>query len=218
VEVKVRLEGIRKSLEGFAAAHPRAGKEIPGVAVDVKGLIETIDSLNSLIRLKDGSVKLVMKKCDLQTLLKESEEECRRLIGAKEIELIIDVHANLEETAINTDQKALKRLVAALLRHAIRVTEVGTITLLASYEAKGGVKYLELALSDTGSGVDRQSIEWVLKEGTFPSRHLDLGIAREFTDVLGGKIAIESLQGRRSLVTVLIPLKGGVPKNDAKKK
>jgi hypothetical protein len=56
VEVKVRLEGIRKSLEGFAAAHPRAGKEIPGVAVDVKGLIETIDSLNSLIRLKDGSV------------------------------------------------------------------------------------------------------------------------------------------------------------------
>ena len=57
-----------------------------------------------------------------------------------------------------------------------------------------------------------------MKEGTFPAQHLDLGIAREFADVLGGKIAIESLQDRGSLVTVLIPLKGGVPKNEARKK
>ena len=218
VEVKVRLEGIRKSLEDFGAAHPRAGKEIPVVAIAVKSLMETADSLNTLIRLKDGTVKLVMKKCDLKELLKEAEEECRSLIGAKEIELIVDIHANLDEAAVNTDQKALKKLIAALLRHAIRVTEVGTITLLASHEAKGGIKYLELALSDTGSGVDRQSIEWVMKEGTFPAQHLDLGIAREFADVLGGKIAIESLQDRGSLVTVLIPLKGGVPKNEARKK
>ena len=218
VEVKVRLEGIRKSLEDFVAAHPRAGKEIPVAAIGVKSLIETIDSLNLLIRLKDGSVKPAMKKCDLKEMLKEAEEECRRLIGAKEIELIVDVHANLEEAALNTDPRALKKLLAALLRHAIRVTDVGTITLLASHEAKGGIKYLELALSDTGSGVDRQSIEWVLREGTFPAQHLDLGIAREFTDVLGGKIAIDSLQGRGSLVTVLIPLKGGVPKSEARKK
>jgi signal transduction histidine kinase len=216
VEVKVRLEGIRRHLEEFVAAHPGAGKEIPGIAIAVKGLMDTIDSLNALIRFKDGSVKPVMKKCDLPALLLEAEEECRRLIGAKEIELIIDIHSNLEEAAINTDQKALKMLVSALLRHAIKVTEVGTITLLASHEAKGGVKYLELALSDTGSGVDRQSIEWVLKEDTFPSQHLDLGIAREFTDMLGGKIAIDSLQDRGSLVTVLIPLKGGMPKNAGK--
>jgi signal transduction histidine kinase len=98
------------------------------------------------------------------------------------------------------------------------VTDIGTITLLASHEVRDGVKYLEIALSDTGRGVDRQSIEWVLKEGTFPSQNLDLSIAREFAEELGGQIAMESLQNRGSVVTILIPMKGVVPKNETKKK
>jgi signal transduction histidine kinase len=218
VEVKVRLDGIRKRLEGFLTAHPRAGKDVPDIAISVKCLIETIDALNSLIRLKDGSVKLVIRKCELREILAAAEADCREQIGGKEIELIVDIHSNLDEAVIMTDLKVLKRLIDALLRHAIRVTEVGTITMFASHEAKGGIKYLELALSDTGPGVERQAIEWVLKEGNFPSQHIDLGIAREFTEVLGGKIAIESQKGRGSLVTVHIPVRGGVPKGENKKK
>jgi signal transduction histidine kinase len=218
VEAKVRLEGIRKRLAAIMAGHMHPGGDIPDVAGEAKALIETLDSLSLLIRIKDGSVKISMKKCDLREMLKEAENESRMLLGGKEIELIIDCHANLDDKVINSDPKALKKMITALLRHAVRVTDVGTITLLASHEAKGGVKYLEIALSDTGRGVDRQAIEWVLKEGTFPSQNLDLGIAREFAEALGGRTAMESLQGRGSVVTILIPLKGGVPKTEGKKK
>jgi signal transduction histidine kinase len=218
VEAKVRLEGIRKSLVAIMSGRAQHGREIQDVAVEAKALIDTIDSLNLLSRIKDGSVKLAMKKCDIRAILQEAENECGSLLGSKEIEFIIDCHSNLDDKALNSDSKILQKMITALLRHAVRVTDVGTITLLASHEVRGGVKYLEIALSDTGHGVDKQAIEWVLKEGAFPSQNLDLGIAREFADVLGGRVAMESLQGRGSVVTVLIPMKGGVPKLAGKKK
>jgi signal transduction histidine kinase len=218
VEARVRLEGIRKNLELVISGKAQPGRDIPDIAGEAKALTETIDSLNLLIRIKDGSDRLAMKKCEIRDIFREAEEECRSLLGGKEIELIVDCHVNLEDKTINSDPKVLKKMISALLRNAIRVTDIGTITLLASHEVRDGVKYLEIALSDTGRGVDRQSIEWVLKEGTFPSQNLDLSIAREFAEELGGQIAMESLQNRGSVVTILIPMKGVVPKNETKKK
>jgi signal transduction histidine kinase len=218
VEARVRLEGIRKNLDLVMSGKAQPGRDIPDIAGEAKALTETIDSLNLLIRIKDGSAKLALKKCEIRDIFREAEEECRSLLGGKEIELIVDFHVNLDDKTVNSDPKVLKKMISALLRNAIRVTDIGTITLLASYEERDGVKYLEIALSDTGRGVDRQSIEWVLKEGTFPSQNLDLGIAREFAEELGGQIAMESLQNRGSVVTILIPLKGSMPKNETKKK
>jgi signal transduction histidine kinase len=206
VEVKGRLDVIRKAFEAHAAACQGEDIKILEAAVDMQMLTETIEAFNLLVRHRDGSFRPAMKKLDLWAMLRDIEDESRALIGGKDIELILDSHNNLLDTTVVSDSKLLKTLMAALLRHAIRVTDVGTITLVASCETKDGTDYLELALSDTGSGIDRQTVEWTKREGLFPSHRVDLGMAREFAELLGGKLAIETLRGRGSLVTVLIPL------------
>jgi len=124
----------------------------------------------------------------------------------------VDCHENLEGAVIRTDPGILKALVSSLLRHAVRVTELGTITLLASCESKEGVKCLELVLTDTGRGVDRQSMDRVFRDGAFPSLYPNLGVAGEFAELLGGRIAMDSLQGKGSLVAVYIPMDDGAVK------
>jgi signal transduction histidine kinase len=206
VEVRGRLEVIRKTLEAHAAECQCEDRDTVEAAAEIKRMTETIEAFNLLTRLRDGSFKPVPKKLDLRAIFVEAEKECRELVGNKEIELILDGHNKLLDRALISDDKSLKALIAALMRHAVRMTEVGTITLLASYEMREGAEYLELTLSDTGCGMDRQTVEWTKKEGLFPSHRADFGMAREFTELFGGSLSIESLQDRGSIVTVLLPL------------
>jgi len=205
VETRGRLDIIKKAIEKHMAECEGEDREMTEAAVELKRLSETIEAFNLLVRHKDGSFRPVIKKIDLAAMLKEAEEECRSFVGSREVVLALECHDSISGKDVFCDQKTLKELIAALLRHAVRVTDVGIVTLLASLETKEGAEYIEFVLSDTGSGVDPGIIEWTTRGGVFPSHRVDLGIAREFAELLGGSLTIENLQERGSLVTVLLP-------------
>jgi|WetSurMetagenome_2_1015567.scaffolds.fasta_scaffold00023_11 signal transduction histidine kinase len=207
VEARGRLDIIKKAIEAHTKDCKGEDKDIAEAVVDLKRLSETIEAFNLLVRHRDGSFRPIRKKIDLWAMLKETEDEYRAFVGGKEVELALEGHKSLLDTDIICDQKSLHALIAALLRHAVRVTDVGIITLLASIETKDGVEYLEFVLSDTGVGVDPRIIEWTTRGGAFPYHRVDLGIAREIAELLGGRLTIENLHERGSLVTVLIPNK-----------
>lgn len=204
-EVKTRLEGIGKGLEGLGLNSFGSNKDIAGITAEIKGIIATIDAFNELVRIRDGSIKLSKKECVICDLLKEVEDECRWLAGGKEIEIIVDCSQTVGMRTICADPKLLKRLATALMRHVITLTSVGTVTLLASLVMKEESEYLELTVSDTGRGTDVQAMKKMLKDSSFSSRYLDLGVARDLTWIADGKIEIEGTPGEGSVIMVAIP-------------
>jgi signal transduction histidine kinase len=216
VEARGRLDIIRKAVEAHTADCGDEDREISEAVVDLKRLSETIDAFNLLVRHRDGSYRPAIKKIDLWAALKEAEDEYRAFVGGKEVELALECHKSLLDTDVYCDQKSLHALIAALLRHAVRVTDVGIVTLLASIETRDGNEYLEFVLSDTGLGVDPRIIEWTARGGAFPCHRVDLGIARELAELLGGRLTIETLKDRGSLVTVLIPNRKPEPDAESK--
>lgn len=200
-EIRARLDRIDKIIE-----YSDSPENNINAAVEIKSLLMTMDDLNEVARLWDGPAKTSKKECGLCDILSEIEGSCRSLIEGKELELIIECPQTIASRQLDIEGKTLKRLAASLLRNAIRHTEIGTVTMMPSFTSRDGGEFLELTVSDTGIGVDNKAAAQVLKKGVYFSPYLELIIAREMTEYLGGKIGLDSMQGKGTLVTVDIPL------------
>jgi signal transduction histidine kinase len=206
-ELMELLEGISRKLASAS------GGDIAGVAAEVKGLVMSLDDINTLMKLKAGPVKFPKREFSVCDILKDVEESCRTLVDEKEIEIIAECPESAASITAVSDPRLMRKLCSSILRSAIRLTEVGTITLLASAVNRDDAEYIEFSVSDTGIGIDGEAIGKILKEDGCYSQYLDLCIGRELAGMLGGEISIESTVGKGSLVAVIIP--AGIRTSDA---
>ena len=207
-EIKAILDGIAAGLENAGADLSGQERDIASAATEIKSLAATIVDMNQLLSLRQDPARISNKEFRVCEMFTEVEDACRSLANGKEIELIVECPENISGLTVPVDSTLLRILSASLLRNSIRNTGVGTITLLPSRITEDGVDYLELSVSDNGRGLDEQVIEKIMKNDVFISSHLELCIARATVDLLGGRMAIESMPGNGTLVTVGIPLSG----------
>jgi signal transduction histidine kinase len=207
VEIGKGLEGARGSVMGLTGPE----KDVTDAITDIKGLVMTLDDLDTLMKLRNGAIKVLKKECAVCDILKEIEDTCFGLIGGREIELIVECSQDVLSRTFSADRRLTKRLGSALLRNALRLTEVGTITLMAGSIARDGTEYIELSVSDTGRGMDTEAVRTIMKEESFSSQYLELCISRDFTGMMGGRLLIESSPGKGSLVAVAIPVGDHAP-------
>lgn len=120
---------------------------------------------------------------------------------------------------VRTDDKRLVQIINNILDNAIKFTSVGSIIMSASVKMEKGLR-LELSIKDTGIGISpekQQTIfEKFIQEDTSTTREvggtgIGLAIAKELTELLGGRIWLESEKGQGSTFYVQIPL--GQPDN-----
>ncbi|MGE5217375.1 MAG: GAF domain-containing protein [Chloroflexota bacterium] len=142
--------------------------------------------------------------------------------------------------SLNTDRRKLKQILDNLLGNAIKFTEAGTVTVAARildidgngardtaiYPGLCGLSAqpaaLEFSVSDTGVGIPKEKLDQIFDKfyqvdssGTrrFGGVGLGLYIAKKFTDLLGGRLAVASTEGVGSTFTVTIPCESRAAKN-----
>ncbi len=206
------LKSLMELLGGISGRMEKAvsDSETATVAVEVKGLVMSLDDINTIMKLKGGTAKLSKREFPVCDILNDAEESCRSLVSEREIELIADCPEPAASAKAEYDADLVKRLCAAILRSAIKLTEVGTVTLLSSAINRNGMDYMEFSVSDTGIGIDAETIRKIVNDGCYFPQYLDLCIGRELATILGGEISIESSAGKGSLVLATIP-SGGKP-------
>ncbi|HMK59634.1 MAG TPA: sensor histidine kinase [Dissulfurispiraceae bacterium] len=206
-EIKTRLEMIAGDLE---AGRTIGEEQVSNPAGQIRTLSATIADLNYLIRVKGNEVRFSKKEFKLCDLLAEIEEPCRSLIGGKEVALIIDCSDDASMISLSVDKQLFNIMSSALLRESLLHTDVGTVTLLPLRMSEGGIEFLSLAVSDTGHGIEQPLIDRIMKKDVFVASHLELCVARAAVEMLDGKMTVESITGKGSLITIAIPLSNPV--------
>lgn len=210
-EVRAALERMVDEAEqllasegGLSAGGRRMLTDLRDTGAD---LLWLIDSLLDSLALEAGRSALTPETFSLCGLLAEVEERTRRLIGKKEITLIVDCQETLTGTTASLDRGRLGRILLLLARTAVQSTEVGTITLLASAGVRDGVSFLEVSVADTGRGIEREVLERLPDEDALALLPLGINVAKKMTGLLGGTVEIESEPEKGSAVTVTVPLR-----------
>jgi signal transduction histidine kinase len=113
---------------------------------------------------------------------------------------------------ICNDSVKFRQIVLNLLSNAAKFTERGTITVHARVLNES--KELEVSVSDTGIGMSEEQQEQIfeafVQAEQSTSKHyggsgLGLSICRDFCELMGGSISVESAPGAGSTFRVRLP-------------
>jgi signal transduction histidine kinase len=174
-----------------------------------KDLLDIINSLLYATSLEARAAKLEPGQVSLKDLLGELKRNYETLDG-KEIRLIWDDAGDLPE--IETDGPKLKQVLQNIINNAIKFTEKGAVTISARYLSEA--KQTDFIVADTGIGVSQKDMPHIFDrfyqvDGTqtrsFEGVGLGLYIVKEFTELLGGKVVVESEPDKGSTFRITIP-------------
>lgn len=168
---------------------------------------ELVNEILDAAKFESGRVRLSLVDFSLQDMLKGLKGVMRPLLKER-VELIFEIPDTLGP--VRTDESRLTQVLRNLLSNALKFTAKGHVRLVVSEVGE----QVEFRVEDTGVGIAREDHDRIFEEFyQVEGRHqcgikgtgLGLSLARQLTEVLGGRIDVESAVGRGSSFTVRIP-------------
>lgn len=166
-------------------------------------MLDTVNDIVEISKIEAGIVDIKKTEINATEILKNIvtffDEQ------AKQKGLILSYQPKNPKTDIilSTDKTKFESIFTNLIKNAIKYTDSGSIT--ASTLKKNG--FVEFCLKDTGIGIppDRQTAIFnrfeqadIEDNRVFQGSGLGLAIAKSYVEILGGKIWVESVEGKGS--------------------
>lgn len=173
-------------------------------------LMQIIDDILEISRLETRKVKVKYSELSLNSLLLEVFNLYNEKAKANNTPLYIKKGLNDMDSLISTDGTKIRKIIYNLIDNALRYTNEGYIEL--GYERKG--EKVEFYVQDTGIGVKEEQLTTIFGRFSQGEKKLSqqkgglgigLSIAKENTELLGGKIWVESVYGQGSRFIFTIP-------------
>jgi two-component system, sensor histidine kinase len=183
-----------------------------------RSLLRVINDILDFSKMEAG--KLIIENIDFNVKKLMDEITKAHSIGAEDkgLELSYAFASNLP-TYLVGDPVRLQQVLNNLLGNAIKFTDKGEITVGAKKTTISG-EHIELKffISDTGIGIPEKSKELLFKSFSqvdssvtrrFGGTGLGLTISKQLVEIMGGRIWVESEEGRGSTFYFTIPFKIG---------
>lgn len=182
-------------------------------------LLNLINDILDLSKVESGKVELLIGEINLESMADTVERSFIQLARSKGIEFIVRRESNLP-AVLGTDEQRLHQIINNLLSNAFKFTEVGSVTL--SIRSIGTRKIGEVhhdrviafSVADTGIGVPADKQELIFEafqqaDGATSRKYggtgLGLSICRQFAQIMGGTIELQSVEGQGSTFTLYLP-------------
>ncbi len=193
-------------------------------------LLRIVNDLLDLSRAQAGKIALEALPIDLGRILEECASLFTATIQAKEIRLSVRLPARERQSpdgrALIGDPFRIRQIVMNLVGNAVKFTEHGEIAVEADIENAGAERALaRISVRDSGIGMDAGTLGKIFQPFTqadestsrrFGGSGLGLAICRELTELMGGRITVESTPGVGSTFHVHVPLALGAAPQEAR--
>ena len=174
-------------------------------------LLNTITNYMDISLLTSGSMSVYKKDFFPGLILRKIYDNYKTICSNRKLELFLEIPEQSGNISVNSDPEIFHKIISHLLNNAVKFTEKGSIRF--GYIVLEGE--LEFFVKDTGIGIGKESInnifERFVKEDRGPTRltegsGLGLSIAKGMTDIIEGKIRVESELVVGSCFYLSIPL------------
>ena len=180
-------------------------------------LLTLINDILDLSKIEAGHMEIKPEPLALVRLTKDLTNLFAPVAEKKSLEFRVEVAPECP-AYIETDGQRLEQVLRNLLSNAFKFTEHGKVELSIGRASDGQIA---LSVADTGIGISQDKQNAVFEpfrqaDGTISRKYggtgLGLSICRELVRLLGGTLALRSVEGQGSTFTVLVPETFGVAK------
>jgi two-component system, OmpR family, phosphate regulon sensor histidine kinase PhoR len=192
------------------AAPARLRDKISKIEIETGHLTQMVNELLDLSRIESGTVQLLLDDVDMVRLAQTTSERLRLFAERQGLRLRLDVPNRV--LRVRGDEDRLGQVLINLLHNAVKFSPNGGEIVVGVREGEGEVV---IRVSDPGIGVpasDRARIfERFYKVDRARVRGrggtgLGLSIARHVVESHGGRIWVESVEGKGSTFSFTVPL------------
>ena len=179
-------------------------------------LLAVLNDVLDLSKIEAGKLTLLVDDFDLDAAVAPARESFAVMAQKKGLDFKLEVEATAQG-AWRGDADRLGQIVGNLLSNAVKFTQGGEVC--ANFGLNPDTGALRLTVRDTGLGIaaEKQATlfeKFVQADNSatrrFGGTGLGLAICRELTQMMGGAIWVDSLEGKGSTFTVELPLERGV--------
>ena len=179
-------------------------------------LLNLVNQLLDFRKMEEQELKLQLSEEELVAFVKDVSHSFTDLSERKKIQFTVE--SEIPALYVFFDRDKIERILFNLLSNAFKFTLEGGSVALVLHEleenAGDGRKWVSIKVKDTGIGMPGETKEKifdrffqndsaaVLNQGT----GIGLSITREFVNMHGGTIGVESESGKGSIFTVQLPL------------
>ena len=174
-----------------------------------KHLLSLISDILDISRLEAGKAELHEESVDVPTLV----SDCLRMIEhqAEAGGLTLETELPRDLPRVLADERRLKQVLLNLLSNAIKFTQRGGRLAVQVHVSDEG---MHLSVEDSGIGIAPEDIAQALENfsqvDSTVARHqqgagLGLPLSRQFMELHGGKLVLESVVGVGTIATAVLP-------------
>lgn len=190
--------------------NPEQERALEKVITHSDDLLKMLSEILAATSIEAHAVKVEAKEVSLGSFLDDLRSTYETPLN-KELTLQWNYPPALP--TMRTDGEKLKHILENLINNAVKFTDHGKVTISARYNPKA--KAVDFRVADTGIGIQKEILPSIFEmfrqadsseTRLYGGVGLGLYIAKQFTEMLGGRIGVESELGKGSTFTVTIPL------------
>ncbi len=174
-------------------------------------LLSVVNNVLDVARIESGQEQITTEPVSLASVVAVVERMCAPLFAEKSQRFTLDLPEHLPPVRANADR--LRQVLLNLLSNAQKFTPSGgTVTLRADMDGAASVR---IAVTDTGIGIAPEHHALVfeafrqVETGRIRAQQgtgLGLALVRQFVELMGGAIALQSTPGAGSTFTITLPV------------
>jgi PAS domain S-box-containing protein len=176
-------------------------------------LLNIINDIINISKIEAGYTEINLSPTNLNEQLKYIYNLFKLEAEEKNIKLIINEHTNTN--VIDTDSEKLYAILTNITKNAIKFTNNGIIEIGYKLKKESNKNYIEFFVKDTGIGIKKEYITLIFerfrqvsesKTRNYEGSGLGLTITKAYVELLGGKIWLESEEGKGTTFYFTIPI------------
>lgn len=173
-----------------------------------KSLLSIINDILDFSKIEAGVVDVLCEPYNIHSLIDDVTTMISVRIGERPLELIVDDDPDIPRELIG-DMIRIKQIAINLLTNAVKFTQKGHIVFSISAEPTTipGSYKLKMSVRDTGIGIRQEDMPILFenfsqldtrKNRSVEGTGLGLAISKNLVELMGGKVAVESVYGEGS--------------------
>jgi PAS domain S-box-containing protein len=181
-----------------------------------KNLLRLINDILDLSKIESGKKEVNIHPVDVERVVDEVKSIFALQAGDKGLEIRSTIDEDLP-AALLLDEMKLRQILVNLMGNAIKFTDEGFIELGVESEEISETESrvnLKIHVTDTGIGISNENQEKIFREfeqedyatsDKYGGTGLGLSISNRLAQLMNGSIKVDSIQGKGSTFTVLLP-------------